>query len=262
LNLGQYTVYSCNTGIPDGTKVDYVPIECGVTPTPGAATPTVTPTPTLCTITFTDVPPEHTFYTYIICLACREIINGYSTGCETGNPCFRPGNLVTRGQTAKIVSNSAQFIDPAGDQKFEDVPPGHTFYDFIWRLAERGFVTGYPCGGPGEPCVPPNNLPYYRPSSNVTRGQLSKLVAEAAMLSDPVGDQVFEDVPPGHTFYDYIQRLANLGIMGGYACGGAGEPCVPPGNRPYFRPGNNATRGQASKIVANTFFPECQPPPR
>ncbi|HEX9989324.1 MAG TPA: hypothetical protein VGE45_12705 [Chloroflexia bacterium] len=32
------------------------------------------------------------------------------------------------------------------------------------------------------------------------------------------------------------------------------EPCDDP-NRPYFRPFNNVTRGQASKIVANAFFP-------
>ena len=33
-----------------------------------------------------------------------------------------------------------------------------------------------------------------------------------------------------------------------------------PANLPYFRPGNNATRGQASKIVSNTFFPGCVTP--
>jgi carboxypeptidase T len=238
-----------NTVIPTNTVV--------ATDTPLSGTVTVEPT--VCAISFTDVPPDHTFYPYIRCLACRGIINGYNTGCETGNPCFRPGNLVTRGQTAKIVSNSAGFGEPTGDQKFQDVLPGSTFYDFVWRLAERGYLSGYPCGGPGEPCVAPNNLPYYRPNSNVTRGQLSKVVAEAALLSDPVGDQQFEDVVPGSTFYNYIQRLANLGIMTGYPCGGLGEPCVPPDNLPYFRPGANATRGQASKIVANTFFPECQP---
>ena len=49
------------------------------------------------------------------------------------------------------------------------------------------------------------------------------------------------------------------GKMSGYACGSAGEPCVPPTNRPYFRSTNNATRAQTAKIVANTFFPECCP---
>ena len=39
----------------------------------------------------------------------------------------------------------------------------------------------------------------------------------------------------------------------------AGEP-RDPNNLPYFRPGANATKGQASKIVSNTFVPECQAP--
>jgi hypothetical protein len=221
-----------------------------------------TGTATACTLMFTDVPTDHTFYENIRCLACRGIINGYSSGCATGNPCFKPGNNVTRGQLAKIVSNSAGFSDPAGPQQFEDVPPGSTFFDYIWRLAFRGIVTGYPCGGPGEPCIAPDNRPYFRPNADVTRGQLSKIVAEAAGLTQPAGAQQFEDVPPGHTFYDYIWRLTSLGIMQGYPCGGEGEPCNPPGNLPYFRPGKNATRGQASKIVANTFFPDCTTPNR
>jgi hypothetical protein len=87
-------------------------------------------------------------------------------------------------------------------------------------------------------------------------------VAEAAGLTQPPGAQQFEDVPPGHTFYDYIWRLTSLGHMNGYPCGGAGEPCIPPDNLPYFRPASSATRGQASKIVANTFFPGCDPPRR
>src|SRR5258708_32376343 len=101
-------------------------------------------------------------------MACRGIINGYASGCGTGNPCFRPSNDVTRGQLSKIVANAAGFNDPVGDQQFEDVPPGSTFYDFIWRLADSGYVGGYACGRPGEPCVPPDNLPYFRPNANAT----------------------------------------------------------------------------------------------
>ncbi|MDQ3929871.1 MAG: S-layer homology domain-containing protein, partial [Chloroflexota bacterium] len=51
-----------------------------------------------------------------------------------------------------------------------------------------------------------------------------------------------------------------LGVMGGYPCGTVPtEPCGTT-NKPYFRPNNNVTRGQASKIVANTFFPNCVTP--
>ena len=58
----------------------------------------------------------------------------------------------------------------------------------------------------------------------------------------------FNDVPVGSTFYDYIRCLACRGIVGGYPCGGPGEPC--PGQ--YYRPGNNVTRGQVSKIVSES----------
>jgi hypothetical protein len=184
-------------------------------------------------------------------MACRGVLSGYPDGT------FRPNNNITRGQIAKVVSNAAGFNEPMTGQTFEDVPPGATFYDFIERLASRGVMSGYRCGGAGEACVPPGNRPYFRPNATATRGQLAKIVSNAAGFNEPVSGQTFEDVVPGSTFYDFIERLASRGVMNGYACGGLGQPCVPPGNRPYFRPNANVTRGQASKIVANTFFPGC-----
>jgi hypothetical protein len=199
-----------------------------------------------------DVPVDNTFYSYIECMASRGILGGYSDNT------FHPNSDITRGQLSKIVSNSAGFNDPAGAQIFEDVPPGSTFYDWVQRLASRGYIGGYACGGPGEPCGV-ENRPYFRPNANTTRGQISKIVSNSAGYSDPAGTQIFEDVPPTHGFYQWVQRLASRGIMGGYNCGGPGEPCGS-NNLPYFRPNNNATRGQVSKIVTNTFFPGCQNP--
>jgi hypothetical protein len=188
-----------------------------------------------------------------MCLVDRGIVSGYPD-CT-----FRPGNNVTRGQLSKIVSLAANFTDPPGTQIFEDVQPGSTFFDYVQRLANRAIVGGYACGGTGEPCIAPTNRPYFRSNANATRGQISKIVSNAANFSDPPGTQIFEDVQPGSTFYDFVQRLANRNVMSGYACGGAGEPCVAPTNRPYFRANNNASRGQVSKIVANSFFPNCTP---
>jgi hypothetical protein len=67
-------------------------------------------------------------------------------------------------------------------------------------------------------------------------------------------------VPEGHTFHLYVERLLlnRPNVMQGYACGGPGEPCDG-ANRNYFRPFNNVTRGQTSKIVSTTFFPDCVP---
>jgi hypothetical protein len=244
------------TGIYDGsTLIDRYNNPCG-TPIP-TSTATVTPQavattpPTSCPLQFTDVPPQSTFYPFVRCMVCRGIISGYSDST------FRPNNNVTRGQLAKIVSNTAGFADPPGSQLYQDVPAGATFYDYVQRLATRGIVGGYPCGGTGEPCVDPMDLPYFRPNTSATRRQISKIVAIARGWVDPTSTQTFEDVPPNSTFYLWIENLAAHGVMQGYPCGNP-EPCGS-GNRPYFRPQNNATRGQMSKIVANTFYPNCNP---
>jgi len=219
------------------------------TPPPTATSPAASsPTPTRCAVSFRDVPSGHTFYAAVQCLACRGIISGYADGT------FKPDNLVTRGQLAKIVSNAGNFTEPAGAQIFQDVPSDHPFYEWINRLTRRGYMSGYTCGTiPGEPCV--DNRPYFRPYANATRAQTSKIVANAAHYIDPPAGQTFEDVPPSHPFYESIQRLASRNVMGGYNCGGLGEPCV--SGKPYFRPYNDVTRGQSAKIVANAFFPTC-----
>jgi hypothetical protein len=241
-----------------GTPVQPTPTFVAPTstnPVSPSATP-VSPSPTapiICTIQFSDVLPDNPFYIFVRCLACRGIVGGYPDGT------FRPGDTVTRGQLSKIVSNAAGFSEPHGGQTFEDVPPDNTFFAFIERLASRGVVSGYECGGPGEPCLP-GNRPYFRPGNSVTRGQTAKIVAVAAGLPDPpAGSHTFQDVAPTHTFYRWVERMALDAVISGYACGGEGEPCVPPNDRPYFRPGNSVTRGQAAKISANTFFPGCAP---
>lgn len=141
--------------------------------------------------------------------------------------------------------------------QFQDVPADYTFYPFVRCLACRGVIGGYPCGGPGEPCGNTGNA-YFRPSRPVMRGQIAKMVAQAAGFSEAPGAQVFEDVAPGSTFYEYVNLLANRDIMGGYPCGVSGEPCGTD-NRPYFRPAGFATRGQIAKIVAGAAYTNSTP---
>ncbi len=141
------------TPVPSNTPTNIPTIAIDPTPPQATSMPTSTPTatstpgvptatPTACTLTFTDVPVGSTFYPFIRCLACKGIINGYPDGT------FKPGNNVTRGQLSKIVSNSAGFSDNQTTQMFQDVPVGSTFYQYIGRLASRGFINGYPCGAP------------------------------------------------------------------------------------------------------------------
>jgi hypothetical protein len=276
-NTPTNTNTSTNTPIPTNTSTNTnTPIPTNTptntsTPVPTntdqpTATPVATETPGSCILEFADVPSGSTFYEVVHCLACQGIINGYPCGgpgepCNGNNdPYFRPGNLVTRGQLATIVSQAAGFAEPVSGQTFEDVPPDSTSYEYVERLASRAVMGGYLCGGPGEPCVAPGDRPYFRPGNGATRGQLTKIVANAAGFTDPAPNTyTFADVPVGSTFHQFVEALLSNrpGVIGGYACGGPGEPCDGI-NRPYFRPSNGLTRGQTSKIVSNTFFPGCQ----
>jgi hypothetical protein len=69
-----------------------------------------------------------------------------------------------------------QPADPVIHQDFQDVPQSNPFFNNLRNLYRAGIVSGYNCGGPNEPCVPPENLPYYRPGGYVSRLQMSKFV--------------------------------------------------------------------------------------
>jgi hypothetical protein len=185
------------------------------------------------------------FYEFIRCLACRGIISGYADGS------FKPNNPVTRGQAAKIITGAAGLNDniPNNRQSFADVPNSNAFWVFIERARVRNLISGYNCGGPGEPCDG-QSRPYFRWGNNLTRGQLSKIVSEAAGFNEAVSGQRFIDVPPSNPFYAFIERLAARNIISGYTVPGGME----------FRWGNPVTRGQTAKIVGGAFFPNCQTP--
>ncbi|MGA7729814.1 MAG: S-layer homology domain-containing protein [Chloroflexia bacterium] len=228
-------------------------------------------TPTACVMKFEDVHPEDWFYGYVEWMYCNGIVSGYNTvpPCSTpGRVCYKPGNPTTRGQLAKIVVRAFDFpIDTTGGPHFQDVGTGHTFYQYVETAYNLGLIVGYPCGGPGEPCVPPDNKPYYRSNKSVTRAQITKIMVSAAIIADPGNwklenppDNTFQDVPVGSTFFRYIETAYSHHIIEGYPCGTPpAGPCVPPGNRRYFLPNADATRAQIAKI---TYLAVTYPPQR
>jgi subtilisin family serine protease len=238
----------------------------------GGPLPTSTPvaSPTACPIQFADVPSSgegSTFYTWVRCLACRQIVGGYPCGgtgepCNGGNePYYRPGANVSRGQLSKIVALAAGLNDPIaeGQQQFADVEPGDPFYMYVERLAQTGAIAGYPCATAGEGCDELNR-PFFRPNNPATRGQIAKIVAISAAYGEdiPATQQTFTDVPTDSPFWVYIERLSGRGVISGYGdaskCPQTGAPC--------FRYNDLTTRGQMAKIAANAFFPNCQTPAR
>lgn len=205
------------------------------------ATSTLTPIP--CSMQFVDVHPGDYFYEPVRYLYCEGFIAGYADNS------FRPWNITTRAQLAKIVVSAKgwQLLNPQS-ATFTDVPANSTFYRFIETAAAHGIIAGYPCGNP-EPCDA-QNRPYFRPNAEVTRGQITRIIvaAQGWPLLDPQTPR-FGDVAKGSTFYKYIETAVSHGIIAGYPCGNP-EPCDTQ-NRPYFRPGNPAPRGQIARIVYN-----------
>jgi hypothetical protein len=101
------------------------------------------------------------------------------------------------GQAQQVASSAGpaapEATCPSGGQCFADVTSGNPFYAFINRIYQQDLVSGYPCGGPGEPCDP-SNRPYYRPANNVTRGQMAKFIDNARNLP-----QIHMQVSAGNT---------------------------------------------------------------
>jgi hypothetical protein len=187
------------------------------TAVPPGATPTPTRTP--CPMPFTDVVPTDYFYEPVRRLRCRGVVSGYADNT------FRPYANATRGQLTKIVVlgfDMDLYAPPA--PTFSDVAPDHPFYSYVETVAREGLVSGYSDGT-------------FRPSNNVTRSQLSKIVVEAAgwpLYAPPA--PTFIDVPPSHPFNLYIETAYLHQIVQGYSDG-------------TFRPFGDATRGQIAKVV-------------
>ena len=75
----------------------------------------------------------------------------------------------------------------------------------------------------------------------------------AAQQAVPVATpgQDFQDVVPSNGFYSYLHNLFLAGVVGGYTCQSSGttDPCVPPGNLPYYHPTVAVTRLQMTKFI-------------
>jgi hypothetical protein len=137
--------------------------------------------------TFADVPGTHPLWLFVERAQGRALISGYSCGAAPAGPCdsgqrpyYLPDASLTRAQLAKLIMLGVGYPAPIPStrQTFADVPPSHPFWLAIERCALPGVISGYQCGGPGEPCDG-QNRPYFRPAALNTRAQAAKIVAQA-----------------------------------------------------------------------------------
>ena len=142
-----------------------------------------------------------------------------STSTGTGTP-TAPARTPTRPPASTPRPSSTSTPCPT----FSDVPTSHWAYTYIRGIACRGIVSGYADGT-------------FRPQSQVTRGQLVKIIvlSEGFPLADPA-TPTFADVGRGNIFYRYIETASARRIITGYS-------------DKTFRPYDNVKRAQIAKII-------------
>lgn len=191
---------------------------------------------------FTDVSTHDTYCLPIRQLVVLGAINGYADGT------FRPHNVVTRGQFAKMIVETFRYPHvlriPA---TFADVPLSSHFYPYVETAEYRGLVTGVqgnssfyniciqrPDGGYGA--FEDATKRYFRPCLNITRGQMAKPLAAAAGYGTVPGRATFVDVNSSYHHYQFIERLAwnisldeiPLNMPSRPICYGVTKPCYFP----------------------------------
>lgn len=115
----------------------------------------------------------------------------------------------------------------AGKAVFTDVPTNNELGHAVEQLVEQKIISGYP-----------DNT--YRPSQQVTRGQVASLIDRALKLELKHEKKTFKDVNGKSSHAASISRVQQAGIMDGYADG-------------TFKPNDALTRAQMAKVLAIAF---------
>ncbi len=239
------TVTPPATGTPTATSPPLTSTATPVTPptftTTGTAAPaTATDTPSVAptgTPPVTATPPLTTPSATATSLPPSATATAWPTGQPSGTATAVGLSVTPTAPSATATVCTIRFSDVADTTAY--------YYASVYYLACRGVISGYSDGT-------------FRPYNNTTRGQLAKIVVLAyaiPLVTPPAeGARTFSDVTPDNVFYGLIETAAARSLVSGYTCGGsnpqtgAAELCDA-AQRPYYRPGNNVTRGQLTKIV-------------
>jgi len=181
---------------------------------------------------FADVLPSYHFYTEIMGLAARRIVDGVS------DTQFGPDRTIKRAQFAKVIMNAMGLHDAAwtnwGDPSFADVPQptaqadsARYPFDYVEEAAAAGIVKG----AAGT----------FSPYADITRVQLALMIARASdgKLAPPS--------PSSLTVFTDLQGLNEEARQAVALCYEHG--IISGKTATTFVPYGHATRGQAAKMT-------------
>jgi hypothetical protein len=177
-------------------------------------------------LSFTDIPSGFWAEDSIYAIACEGITSGYADGT------YRPSQNVQRSQMAAFIIRPeyGEDFSYSPTPHFTDVLDTHWAFKYVQKMYDEGITTGYPDGT-------------YRPSQNVTRGQMAAFIIKA-LFGDSFSYTLtpyFTDVPDSHGFFNYIQKMYDEGITTGYPDG-------------TYRPSQNVSRAQMATFIAKAFL--------
>lgn len=178
--------------------------------------------------TFSDVPASHSLSIEIEALAADGVISGYSDGT------FQPNNPIAKKHIAAMLVRALDL--PTTNIKnpgYVDVPITHPYYIEI--------AAGYTAGLFSK-------ATYFKPESSISRAFMAKLLASGFSLKAIRGnEQVYQDVPTTHPFYNVIQLVTMNNVAQGF-------PTVKADQTTYaFKPNQLLTRAHFSAFLARAM---------
>jgi hypothetical protein len=175
---------------------------------------------------FNDVPSSHIFSNYVETFRLR----GITAGCSTTPPRYCVDDPTTRGQMAVFILASMDIPkDDSLPALYNDIQ-GHYAYGFIQKATKLDIVFGCSANS-------------YCPDLPLTRAEMAVFVIKAMGLPpDNTGSQVFDDVPPSHPYYGYINTFYKKGITAG--CSSTPK---------LYCPEAPVSRGQMAVFLTNGF---------
>lgn len=168
-----------------------------------------------------DVPTSHWANNSIQLMLSKQYMTTYKDGT------FRPEQVITRAEAASAIARSLPF-DVGGpfSSEFRDLPKTHPYYKEICKLVELGVLQDSDVFHPDEP---------------LKRKDIAKILTLAYEIEvDAKNKSKFKDVPITHGEKDFIESLADVGIMQGI-------------DRKYFAPDGVVTRAQLAALVVRSL---------
>ncbi len=163
--------------------------------------------------------------------------NGSFVYSVVANPAAaRLGTIAVGGTSFKVMEGGSASVVP-----FTDVTPATAYFDYISLMKSEGISAG--CSA---------SPPMYCPDTPVTRAQMAVFLVVALDLATGTTltfppTPYFQDVPasgaPDSIYFNYVQRIAQLGITAG--CSSA---------PPLYCPDTALTQGQMAVFVISSWM--------